>query len=370
MPYKTGKLKGELTLPELRKLVKAHNKLQSIQVPAGINRDGMIKLIEKNGFDINHKQEKIIPKTRPRRQDVSLARAKKILEKPKLTAIQQQKADEKKSQALANKKKKEREKKKQIIEEQKNIQKMKDEKKKVAKPPPKPQATRNNPKSNKIIMMSKDDTDKKNKEPKKIKSIKKTDDIKKFIEDFTKSKMTDTQYNRIKKWLGRIFDELGVITIREMKTEWIIDSRTNKTPYIRGENIHIKKIIGRGNKKDDKEKRDFTTEEKAFLKSINELGDKFLEKKEKFSSSKTKALREKGIKLILDKTIKVGERIKLVDELVRLWDFSNATAYFTTFMLEGLNNRNKKLETFFTKTAENGNKGDPQQLTAFDNSRR
>ena len=107
MPYKTGKLKGELTLLELKKLVKAHNKLQSIQVPSGINRDDMIKLINSNGFDINHKQEKIIPRTRPRRQDVSLVRAKKILEKPKQTAIQKQKADEKKvkNKSLMNKNK-------------------------------------------------------------------------------------------------------------------------------------------------------------------------------------------------------------------------------------------------------------------------
>jgi len=147
MPYKTGKLKGELTLPELRKLVKAHNKLQTIKIPAGINRDGMIKLIEDNGFDINHKAQSIVPRTRPRRQEISVTRAKKILaEKPKLTAIQQQKQDERKAKALATKKKKEREKKKQIIEEQKKIQKKKDEKKKppskpkpaVKKPPSKP----------------------------------------------------------------------------------------------------------------------------------------------------------------------------------------------------------------------------------------
>ena len=136
MPYKTGKLKGELTLLELKKLVKAHNKLQSIQVPSGINRDDMIKLINSNGFDINHKQEKIIPRTRPRRQDVSLVRAKKILEKPKQTAIQKQKADEKKDKILETKKKKERENKKQIIDEQKQIQKKKDAKKPVEKKPP------------------------------------------------------------------------------------------------------------------------------------------------------------------------------------------------------------------------------------------
>jgi hypothetical protein len=58
MPYKSGKLKGQLTLPELRKLIKAHNKLQSITIPPRIKRDELIKLIETNGFKINHEEQK------------------------------------------------------------------------------------------------------------------------------------------------------------------------------------------------------------------------------------------------------------------------------------------------------------------------
>ncbi len=44
MPYKTGKMKGELTTPEIRKLIKAHNILTSIKIPKGATRDEIIKI--------------------------------------------------------------------------------------------------------------------------------------------------------------------------------------------------------------------------------------------------------------------------------------------------------------------------------------
>ena len=46
MPYLKGKLKGELTNAELRRLVSAHNKLNKIIIPKGSNRDDIIKLIK------------------------------------------------------------------------------------------------------------------------------------------------------------------------------------------------------------------------------------------------------------------------------------------------------------------------------------
>ena len=39
MPYKSGKLKGELTGAELRKLIRAHNILSKITIPKGTDRD-------------------------------------------------------------------------------------------------------------------------------------------------------------------------------------------------------------------------------------------------------------------------------------------------------------------------------------------
>ena len=60
MPYKTGKLKGELTSAEIRRLISAHNKLSKITIPKGTDRDGLLKLVETNGFRVDHKNEKLI----------------------------------------------------------------------------------------------------------------------------------------------------------------------------------------------------------------------------------------------------------------------------------------------------------------------
>ena len=43
MPLKNGELSG----PEIRVLIRGHNKLAQIKVPAGLDRDGLIKLIIK-----------------------------------------------------------------------------------------------------------------------------------------------------------------------------------------------------------------------------------------------------------------------------------------------------------------------------------
>ena len=54
MPYKSGKLKGELTTAEIRKLVRAHNILTSIKITKGSKRDENIKLLEKKGYEVEH----------------------------------------------------------------------------------------------------------------------------------------------------------------------------------------------------------------------------------------------------------------------------------------------------------------------------
>jgi hypothetical protein len=60
MPYKTGKMKGLLTLAELKKLVVNHNKLSKISMPAGVKRDALIKLINKNGYRVDHTNNKLV----------------------------------------------------------------------------------------------------------------------------------------------------------------------------------------------------------------------------------------------------------------------------------------------------------------------
>ncbi len=59
MPYKTGKMKGELLVSEIRKLVRLHNKLSKIKIPPRSSRDDIIKIVESNGYKVDHKNQKL-----------------------------------------------------------------------------------------------------------------------------------------------------------------------------------------------------------------------------------------------------------------------------------------------------------------------
>jgi len=68
MPYKRGKLKGQLTSAELRRVIRKHNELSKINVPTGTDREGLIKIINDNGYNIDHENEKIVPKNKTKEQ--------------------------------------------------------------------------------------------------------------------------------------------------------------------------------------------------------------------------------------------------------------------------------------------------------------
>ena len=53
---------GELSTPEIRKLIRAHNVLVSINIPAGASREQIIKILDKKGYTVNHKNKAIIRK--------------------------------------------------------------------------------------------------------------------------------------------------------------------------------------------------------------------------------------------------------------------------------------------------------------------
>jgi len=84
MPYKTGKMKGELTTPEIRKLIKAHNILVSIKIPKGAKREDIIALVEKNGYKVDHEKQALVPRVEmQRKKTIGLKKAEKVLPKPK-----------------------------------------------------------------------------------------------------------------------------------------------------------------------------------------------------------------------------------------------------------------------------------------------
>lgn len=66
----TIKKTGELNYFELRRLIKEHNKLMSINIPPKTNREGLINLIEKNGYTVDHKNQKLIPRVKMKRKQV------------------------------------------------------------------------------------------------------------------------------------------------------------------------------------------------------------------------------------------------------------------------------------------------------------
>ena len=88
-----------MTAPELRKLVRAHNKLTKITIPKGTDREGIIKLIESNGYKVNHPKKRLDAKVK-RGKQISLKKAEEILPKPK---SKEQKAAEKKVRQIKKK---------------------------------------------------------------------------------------------------------------------------------------------------------------------------------------------------------------------------------------------------------------------------
>ncbi len=84
MPYKTGKMKGELTTTEIRKLIKAHDALVDIKIPKGATRDDIMALVKKNGYEVDHEKQALVPKVQMKRKPkVDMKKADKVLPKPK-----------------------------------------------------------------------------------------------------------------------------------------------------------------------------------------------------------------------------------------------------------------------------------------------
>ena len=103
MPYKTGALKGKLTAAEIRKLIKAHNVLNTIKIPKGAKRDDLIKLVEGKGYSINHEKQSISRKLKKRSEIITLEGAKKLT-KPKEISEEEKKKRQQAKQKKAGEK--------------------------------------------------------------------------------------------------------------------------------------------------------------------------------------------------------------------------------------------------------------------------
>ncbi len=83
-----------LTAPELRKLVRAHNQLSKITIPRGSSAEDIVKLVEKNGYEVDHENKKLKAKVK-RGKQITLKKADEMFPKPKKKTAQE-KADAKK----------------------------------------------------------------------------------------------------------------------------------------------------------------------------------------------------------------------------------------------------------------------------------
>lgn len=124
MPLKNG----ELNASELRRLIREHNKLVSLKIPKGTNRDGLIKLIKSQGYEIDHKRQRLFPirvqsnKKYPPVVNLPPAPPKKTAEEKEEEKKQKRmKAEKKEEEAFESRKKK--------IEAVKKVKGMKDTKK-------------------------------------------------------------------------------------------------------------------------------------------------------------------------------------------------------------------------------------------------
>jgi len=101
MPYKSGKMKGELTTTEIRKLIRAHNVLVSIKIPKGSKREDIMAIVKKAGYMVDHEKQALIPKVQMKRKPkVDMKSADKVLPKPK---TKEEKAASKKSRDMKKK---------------------------------------------------------------------------------------------------------------------------------------------------------------------------------------------------------------------------------------------------------------------------
>lgn len=94
-----------LSAPELRKLIRAHNELSKIKVPRGATADDLVKLIEANGYTVNHEQKKIKENKKVKRgKQITLKQADQMFPAPKKkTQSEKDEAKKKSRENLINK---------------------------------------------------------------------------------------------------------------------------------------------------------------------------------------------------------------------------------------------------------------------------
>jgi len=243
-----------LSVKELKTLIKAHNKLSQIKIPPKAKAEDLVKLIEDNGYKVDHDKKELKPGVK-RGKKITLKQAEEITKPKPKSDLQKQKEKELKEEKATIEKKKIREAKKEAVDKFKEGQKKKDSKKPVKKPMKKEDEVRPKEKVGRPRI-----------DPKKIKVIeskKKEESKKESVIDsksFTASKLKkndliklidslglDSRFKKRLQMIGSYRDFLksvvegGDFSASDLKPE-ITKEEINKLPF------HIQSLYGYSNK--------------------------------------------------------------------------------------------------------------------------
>ncbi len=89
-----------LSVKELKTLIKAHNKLSQIKIPPKAKAEDLVKLIEDNGYKVDHEIQELKPVVK-RGKKITMKKAEELIPKKKeKTEEQKEKSEKKKKQAV------------------------------------------------------------------------------------------------------------------------------------------------------------------------------------------------------------------------------------------------------------------------------
>lgn len=71
-----------LSVKELKTLIKAHNKLSQIKIPPKAKAEDLVKLIESNGYKVDHEKKELKPVVK-RGKKITMKKAEELVPKKK-----------------------------------------------------------------------------------------------------------------------------------------------------------------------------------------------------------------------------------------------------------------------------------------------
>ncbi len=214
MPYKRGARKGKLTIAELRRAVRLHNKLTKVTIPKGASYEEIIKIINDNGYNVDHANMKLVPSGDTKKEVPVPPPAKR---KPKSDVDKKFDKELKELMAIADKNI-EKEKKKPVGKVKEAVAKIEGKEKSKEKPKPKPNFKLKSPR--KIGEVAK---------PTKksagfdMKITFKTGNLENQVRQTTKGFLKSASKDNVKPFITKVRRSLGVLNLNEKDRRELVD---------------------------------------------------------------------------------------------------------------------------------------------------